>query len=185
MRPKNTEPHRSSAEAAIVLSGSGGDVTIGTLGVSMVLPALVADAGPDAGRQTFEFFTARVPNAHTRAAYGRAVGTFCAWCRAGGLRLEQITPPAIAAYLEGLAATLSIPSIKLTASALRNWLGFLTERGVLKVNPATSVRTPRLVVREGKTPVLERVRRALSSPRSMRPTPATCVSPCATGPSSP
>lgn len=156
MRPKNTEPHRSSAEAAIVLSGSGGDVTIGTLGVSMVLPALVADAGPDAGRQTFEFFTARVPNAHTRAAYGRAVWTFCAWCRAGGLRLEQITPPAIAAYLEGLAATLSIPSIKLTASALRNWLGFLTERGVLPFNPAASVRTPRLVVREGKTPVLER-----------------------------
>jgi site-specific recombinase XerD len=146
----------SPAQTAIVLSGSGADVSIGTLGVSMALPELVADAGPEAGRQTFEFFTARIPNAHTRLAYGRAVWRFCAWCRSGGLRLEQITPPAIAGYLEGLGATMSVASIKLTASALRNWLGFLTERGVLDANPAASVRTPRLVVREGKTPVLER-----------------------------
>ena len=57
--------------------------------------------------------------------------------------------------LDGRWGSASV-SIKLTASALRNWLGFLTERGVLPFNPAASVRTPRLVVREGKTPVLER-----------------------------
>ena len=147
----------SDVATAMVLSRDGDDASIATLGVRMQLPELVADAGPDAQQQTFEFFTARLPNPHTRAAYGRAVGRFCAWCQAGGLRLEQITPPAVAAYLEVLGHPMSIASIKLTASALRNWLGFLTERGVLQVNPATSVRTPRLVVREGKTPVLERV----------------------------
>jgi site-specific recombinase XerD len=126
-------------------------------GVTIALPPLVVDAGPDAQWQTFEFFTARVPNPHTRTAYGHAVAHFCDWCQAGGLRLEHITPPTVAAYLQGLGTRMSIASIKLTASALRNWLGFLTERGVLKTNPATSVRTPRLVVREGKTPVLERV----------------------------
>jgi hypothetical protein len=51
---------------------------------------------------------------------------------------------------------MSLASVKLTASGLRHWLDFLTERGVLEHNPARSVRTPRLVVREGKTPVMDR-----------------------------
>ena len=46
--------------------------------------------------------------------------------------------------------------MKLTASAIRHWLDFLTERGVLPYNPARSVRTERLVVTEGKTPVFSR-----------------------------
>ena len=145
---------RLDSPAALVVAGPA--TSIATLGVQMDLPELVARAGPDAARQTFEFFTARLPNAHTREAYGRAVRRFCAWCSEGGLPLEHITPPAIAAYLEALGTTMSLASIKLTASAIRNWLGFLTERGALPSNPAASVRTPRLVVREGKTPVLER-----------------------------
>ena len=35
-------------------------------------------------------------------------------------------------------------------------MDYLTEQGVLRVNPALSVRTQRLVVTEGKTPVMER-----------------------------
>ena len=138
-----------------VTLGASPLVPFGT--VSIALPPLITDAGPNAQAQTVEFFTARIPNPHTRIAYGRAVAHFCDWCTSGGLRLEHITPPVVAAYLQLLGTRMSIASVKLTASSLRNWLGFLTERGVLKVNPATSVRTPRLVVREGKTPVLERV----------------------------
>jgi integrase len=41
-------------------------------GVSMQLPALIADAGEQAARATLKFFTARISNAHTRRAYGRA-----------------------------------------------------------------------------------------------------------------
>ena len=144
--------------SSLVIFESRGRSPMGPHGaVPIALPPLISDAGPDAQEQTFEFFTARIPNDHTRAAYGHAVAHFCDWCTSGGLRLEQITPPAVAAYLHLLGTRMSLASIKLTASAIRNWLGFLTERGVLKTNPATSVRTPRLVVREGKTPVLERV----------------------------
>lgn len=49
-------------------------------GVSMPVPALIADAGEQAARATLEVFTARIPNAHTRRAYGRAVFPFCSWC---------------------------------------------------------------------------------------------------------
>ena len=123
-------------------------------GVSMVLPPVIANAGDAAGRFTLEFFTSRIPNPHTRKAYGRAVFRFCAWCQAQGVGLRELAPPTLSAYLQGLQV--SPASVKLTASALRHWLDFLTERGVLPHNPAHSVRTARLVVTEGKTPVLER-----------------------------
>jgi integrase/recombinase XerD len=125
-------------------------------GASMVLPATVANAGDAAGRLTLEFFAARVPNANTRKAYGRAVWRFCAWCEAQRVGLLELVPTSIAAYLETLKGEVSLASVKLHASGLRHWLDYLTERGVLPSNPALSVRTPRLVVEEGKTPVLER-----------------------------
>lgn len=125
-------------------------------GASMVLPRTIADAGEDAGRLTLEFFAARIPNPHTRKAYGRAVWRFCGWCEAHCVGLRDIVPTTIAAYYVELQSALALPSLKLHSAALRHWLDYLTERGVLSHNPALSVRTPRLVVAEGKTPVLER-----------------------------
>jgi site-specific recombinase XerD len=128
-------------------------------GVSMMLPAIVAEAGEQAGRVTLEFFTARIPNAHTRRAYGRAVFAFCDWCQRQDVALHAVDAPTVSAYLRQLQDGedgMSLGSIKLTASAIRHWLDFLTERGVLEYNPARSVRTQRLIVREGKTPVFSR-----------------------------
>lgn len=125
-------------------------------GVSMTVPHLVADAGKPAADLTLEFFTARIPNPNTRKAYGRAVFRFCEWCQLQGVALRELAPPTVVAYLEGLQDSLNPSSIKLTAAAIRHWLDFLTSRGALPYNPALSVRTPRLVVSEGKTPVLER-----------------------------
>jgi site-specific recombinase XerD len=131
--------------------------------VSMLIPAFVADAGESAVQYTLEFFTARIPNVHTRRAYGHAVAAFCAWCQANGVaELRHLTAPTVSAYLSGLRErttereALSLPSVKLAASAIRHWLDFLTERGVLPFNPALSVRTPRLMVAEGKTPAFTR-----------------------------
>ncbi|HVY29667.1 MAG TPA: tyrosine-type recombinase/integrase [Polyangiaceae bacterium] len=136
-----------------------GSITIRTRGIELELPELVAGAGQRAAEASFEFFTARIPNEHTRDAYGRAFQRFAAWCMAEtpALRLDNISPPAIAAYLRELeAAGLSVASRKLHLAALRHWLDWLCQRGVLPFNPAASVRGPKLVVREGKTPVLER-----------------------------
>jgi site-specific recombinase XerD len=123
-------------------------------GVSMVVPPVIAEAGEHAARMTLEFFAARIANKHTRRAYGRAVAAFCAWCQEHGVGLKQLDAPTVSAYLAGL--DVSLPSVKLTASGLRHWLDFLTERGVLPFNPALSIRTPRLVVAEGKTPAFTR-----------------------------
>ncbi len=120
----------------------------------MPVPFVIAEAGEDAARFTLEFVTAPIPNPHTRWAYGRAVATFCEWCAAKGVTLRSLSAPTVSAYLHGLLV--SPASAKLAASALRHWLDFLTERGVLRANPALSERTARLVVKEGKTPVFER-----------------------------
>jgi site-specific recombinase XerD len=125
-------------------------------GVELALPALIEQAGEGAARCTLEFFTARIPNRHTRAAYAGAVVRFCRWCQARGVPLEKITSPAVAAYMEELQGLLGVASVKLHLAGLRHWLDWLTQKGVLPVNPAASVRGPRHVVREGKTPVLER-----------------------------
>ena len=43
-------------------------------GGAVMLPAVIVDAGPAAVERFLEFFAARIANARTRAAYGRAVG---------------------------------------------------------------------------------------------------------------
>ncbi len=141
MTPARTPSPAPTSALAVVVHAPGG--------VSMALPPVIADAGEAAARFTLEFFASRLPNANTRKAYGRAVFRFCAWCHAQAWACARSRP-----HLEGL--DVSQASVKLTASALRHWLDYLTERGVLTQNPALSVRTARLVVTEGKTPVLER-----------------------------
>ncbi len=44
------------------------------------LPALIADAGDQAARRFFEFFTAHIENDNTRAAYAQAVAQFLRAC---------------------------------------------------------------------------------------------------------
>ena len=55
------------------------------------LPAIVQRAGPAAAERMVEFFTARIRNANTRAAYAKAVTGFLTWCDERGLELYQIS----------------------------------------------------------------------------------------------
>jgi hypothetical protein len=58
-------------------------------------------AGASTKKKFFEFFTVPIRNAHTRAAYYRAIQQFLAWCeRAGYQHLEDIPPITVAAYIE-------------------------------------------------------------------------------------
>jgi site-specific recombinase XerD len=118
------------------------------------LPQLIVRAGNRAVRRFVEFFTATIRNRNTRGAYAQAVWQFCIWCEGQGLTLERITPVAVAAYIEGLSAQRSAPTVKQHLAALRMLLDFLVTGHVLEVNPSWSVRGPRHVVKKGKTPVL-------------------------------
>lgn len=120
------------------------------------LPNAVYQAGELAAAQSVAFFTARLPNATTRAAYGRAVSDFCRWCDARSIPLRELSAPLVAAYYHELLERLSPASANQHLSALRQWLDWLTRSGALPFNPAAAVRAARLARKEGKTPILDR-----------------------------
>ena len=79
----------AAAEPVVVADGEA----------DVVLPALIVDAGPDAVARFLEFFAGRIANGRTRAAYGRAVGQFLTWCETRALRLGDVAPLHVAAYI--------------------------------------------------------------------------------------
>ena len=119
---------------------------------TVVLPVLIVDAGPDAVARFLEFFAGRIANPRTRAAYGRAVGQFFAWCEARGLDLEAVSPLHVATYIRTHPG--SVPTVKQHLAAIRVLCDWLVVSQVLPVNPAAAVRGPKHVVTKGATPVL-------------------------------
>lgn len=118
------------------------------------VPALFLDAGQKASWRLIEFFTANIRNRNTREAYARAVVRFCHWCDKKHFPLAAITPFVVAAYIEHLGTKLSRPTVKQHLAALRMLFDYLVTGQVVPMNPVSSVRGPRYVVRKGKTPVL-------------------------------
>ena len=118
----------------------------------LVLPRLIVDAGPVAVEKFLEFFAARIANRRTRAAYGRAVGQFLAWCAARGLVLTAVAPLHVAAYIRTHPG--SAPTVKQQLAAIRMLGDWLVVSQIIPVNPAAAVRGPKHVVTKGATPVL-------------------------------
>ena len=141
----------AAAEPVVVADGEAG----------VVLPALIVDAGPDAVARFLEFFVGRIANARTRAAYGRAVGQFLAWCEVRGLGLAAIAPLHVAAYIRTHPG--SAPTVKQHLAAIRMLCDWLVVSQVLPVNPAAAVRGPKHVVTKGSTRSSRRPRRGSSS----------------------
>src|ERR1700722_754434 len=131
-----------------------------------LVPAQIAAAGAPARKRFIEFFTANIRNRNTRLAYARAVSDFFAWCETAGLTsLEHLQPVHVAAYIEQLCQTRSAPSVKQHLAAIRMLFDWLVVGQVVPSNPASVVRGPRHVVKQGKTPILspEEARELFSS----------------------
>ena len=120
-----------------------------------LIPALIADAGEQAGWRYLEFFTANIRNPHTRRAYARACGRFFAWCEDRGLTLAAIRPFDVAAWVEHLQQEHSAPGVKQQLAAVRMLFDWLITGQVVPTNPASAVRGPKHVVKTGTTPVLD------------------------------
>lgn len=121
---------------------------LGPTGVAA--PAVIAELGPAATFAWEEFFAGHIRNAHTRAAYSRAVYRFLTWLELRDCPLPRVTPGMVGGYLDSLP--LSAPSKNLELAALRAFFDVLTVRHVLVLNPAHSVRGDRHMAAEGSTP---------------------------------
>jgi site-specific recombinase XerD len=120
-----------------------------------ILPPAIHRAGPRAEEKFAEFFAARIRNVNTRMAYLYAVRKFFAWLEPRGLRLEQIRPLHIAAYVEQLTRLQSAPTVKQNLAAVRMLFDHLVVGQVVEMNPAAAVKGPSYSAKKGKTPVLD------------------------------
>ncbi len=134
---------RDVSQAGLISGGEG-----------FCFPAIIERSGRQASRRFVEFFTAHIRNLNTRQAYVRAAARFLTWCEERDLGLEQLEPVLIAAYVEGLGEQLAAPSVKQHLAAIRMLFDYLVVGQILPQNPASSVRGPKHVVSQGKTPVL-------------------------------
>jgi hypothetical protein len=155
----------------------GAPGTAPTLRSSLVVPAMIAEAGHRAAKRFLDFFAASIENDNTRLAYYRAACSFFAWLEEHGIgELTDIEPFHVAAYLKALKVsnasdraakecTASRPTVKQHLAAIRMLFDWLVVGQVLAINPAHAVRGPKHVVKRGKTPVLseEQARRLLAS----------------------
>ncbi|MBV8969447.1 MAG: site-specific integrase [Verrucomicrobia bacterium] len=114
---------------------------------TLIAPALVAKLGSEATKRFYEFFTFPIRNKNTREAYYRAIGQFLEFFQTKGFHsIEDIEPIRVAAYIEWLSirakpAPLSARSIKQHMAGIRMFLSWLTEKGILAINPAREVKT--------------------------------------------
>ena len=125
-----------------------------SLASGVVVPQLIRDAGPDVIRRYVEFFTANIRNPNTRMAYMRAIRRFCNWTERHNVSLSQVEPVIVAAYVEELCKKYSDLTVKQHLAALRMLFDYLVSGGILRVNPAASVKGPKVVISKGKTPII-------------------------------
>jgi integrase/recombinase XerD len=120
---------------------------------SLLLTGRVRKIMQQKSRKIIRRFTP-IRNKNTRIAYHHAIGQFLDWCQRAGFRgLEDIEPITVAAYVEqhpGSPAT-----IKQHMSAIRMLFSWLTEKGILAMNPAREVKTEKFSRSEGKTPAFD------------------------------
>jgi site-specific recombinase XerD len=133
------------------------------------LPALILRAGDQAMWRFAEFFAANIRNKNTRAAYAHAVTQFFHWCESRHLALTDLRPAVVAAYIEQHPS--SAPTVKQHLAAVRMLFDWLVIGQIVPMNPASSVRGPKHVVKVGKTPVLkaDQARQLLDCNRQANP----------------
>jgi len=122
---------------------------------AFALPSLIERSGERATSRFVEFFTATIRNPNTRAAYAQACTRFLDAMAAHNLSLERIEPVHVAIYVERLTQERAAPTVKQHLAAIRQLLDHLVTGQVLPFNPAASVKAPKHVTREGKTPILQ------------------------------
>jgi site-specific recombinase XerD len=141
-----------TAAAERMENGAAGAVE----GVPLRLPVLIVAAGQEAEQRFLEFFLAQIRNPHTRAAYLRGILHLLDWCAAAGLRLQEVRPLHVGAWMEALErAGFAKATRKQWLAAGRKLFDWLAVGGLLPHNPAACVSGPKEVVRRIKTYVPE------------------------------
>ena len=110
MEESESEPNQNLA----ILPPANPRGVSATLASSIVVPAIIGDAGDRAAKRFLEFFAATIRNKNTRTAYYRACVRFFDWCDAHHIgQLADIEPLHVAAYIEALGKDFKTETVKL------------------------------------------------------------------------
>ena len=131
-----------------------GAIAPATSADTYIVPALIAALGDQASWRYVEFFAANIRNPNTRRAYVRACRRFFGWCENRDLTLTTIRPFDVGDWIEQ-QENHGAAGVKQQLAAVRMMFNWLITGQVAPVNPAAAVRGPKLVVKTGKTPVLD------------------------------
>lgn len=122
-------------------------------------PVIIDQAGKNARFAYAEFFGDEIASDYTRKAYRHAVHRFLLWCEAEGFELARIPPGSVGHYIRTLTTAdgrpASKPTQKLHLAAIRKFFDTLVQRHAIVLNPAASVRGPRVRNVIGKTPATD------------------------------
>lgn len=119
------------------------------------LPELIAAETVGTHVRFLEFFAANIHNPNTRRAYARAAADFMEWCIERGVTaLPRIQSIHVAAWVEELGRTHSVPTVKQRLAAIRHLFDWMVVGQAMPTSPAHIVRAPKYSVWRGKTPVL-------------------------------
>ena len=130
-------------------------------------PAIILSAGGNARYAYAEFFGDEIDNGNTRKVYRHGVDRFLRWCQEQAYELHRIPPGSVGHYIRGLKTVAGKPvsksTQKLHLAAIRKFFDTLVVRHAVVINPAASVRGPKLKMTVGKTPAAdpEQARRVL------------------------
>ncbi len=101
------------------------------------LPGPIRRAGERASSRFIKFFTAKIHDCSTRAAYALAVGRFFQWCEAHRIELPQVDPFVIVKYVD--THRKSVPAIEQQIAAIRMLFDHLVAGHVVEDNPASCI----------------------------------------------
>ncbi len=131
-------------------------------------PVLIKEGGGASQYAYSEFMDAELENEHTRKSYRHAIDRFLRHAKMQGVSLQTISPAMVGKYIRELRTTRGKEASKATRkvhlAAIRQLFDRLVMRHAVVLNPAASVKGPKLVS-EGKTPAVstEQARAVLNS----------------------
>lgn len=120
------------------------------LQLTSICPTLIEDAGSSAKYAWEEFIYGKLRNSSTRKNYRHAINRFLSFCEQRQRKLASIMPRDVGEYLDAMPH--SAATKKLHLAAVRHFFDAMVSRHAVILNPAASVRGPRLHIVEGKTP---------------------------------
>ena len=148
IKDDETQTEPETPTNAVTVARSRAAAAAAVVSASVVIPAIIADAGDAAARRVLEFFGVTIRNGNTRAACLHAAGRFFTLCERHHLdQLADIESLHVAAYIEVLGKDFEKPTVKQHLAAIRMLFDWLVTGQVVATNPAHAVRGPKHVVK--------------------------------------